>query len=76
MADAIAQQGNVVMTTSAPIRRYLMTSSALWTPLLAASEAETFPARAPIHSIGRRISMGWLRWRSRLSRSSTRSMSG
>ena len=66
----------MVITTSAPASRYLMTSSALSTPVLAASDARIRPARTPIQSSGRRISAAVLSSRLGNSVSCPRSISG
>ena len=47
---------DVVMTTSAPTRRYFTTSSYVHTPEVAASDASSRPVRSDIHIIGSRIS--------------------
>ena len=64
------------MTTSAPTSRYLITSSALSTPLLAASEDLMRPASTPIQSSCKRISRALLSSRLETSASRARSISG
>mgnify|MGYP000992834421 CR=1 FL=1 len=46
-----------VITTSAPARIYLITSTALCTPVVAANERFTFPYNKAIHNKGNLISL-------------------
>lgn len=64
------------MATSAPARRYLISSLAPWTPVVAARDAGICPYRTAIHSKGGRISAGTLRSRFGSTLSSEISKSG
>ena len=70
------RSAEVVITTSAPARRYFKTCSELSTPVLAASEAPIRPDRTAIHKSGSRISLRSLSCRSLRSCSCDRSISG
>jgi hypothetical protein len=58
MIDAMAQQREHIMVTSAPTMSSLITSSAVYTPVVAARLARTRPNRIPIQVSGRRNSCG------------------